>query len=371
MLKKIAVILLLINLFSFSKINVHAAESENKVIDLNIAIEMGVKNSNVLKLYDDKIVYASKRYQLALAQSYAAKGKGWDTDINLISNKKEELLYPIQRLNIANDLKIEKINSQNTLKHDIVNAYFKILNQDKQIKLQEDAIARMNVEISAKEKQVSLGLDIANAISNLKISLNQEEKKLDTLVRNKKSLIIEMNTLLGQRPEEPLVLKDQSLDTKEFIVDDINSLIGIQMEKNYSIIKANKDLEESKIEYDIVKRFSNKAGTNGIEEIEDRILDREKIIKDKKSELTAKILKDYNNILNLYDDVKITELEVIKCEKDMEITNYKYKLGKITFLESEKVKSNLDSAVFQNNQAALEYFLAVEDFTSDTGLVPQ
>lgn len=362
MKNKLCFIVITVCVFCLLSTNLFAANSTQKSIDLKLALDMALSSNLSLKSFDQKIEYATQRYNLSYAQSAAAKGKGWEDDVQLISNKKAEILFPIQRKNALEQLKWEKQNTINSLKIDITKAYYQILNKDTLIKLRQTAIERLNKELEVKKEQVKKGLDIQTSVTNLQLSISQEIQKLEGIKRDRDILVIRFNSNLGRDIEDGLSLIKEDLNLEYFTDIDTNKIIQNQLLKNNNIIKISRNLEEAKSEYDIIKRYSYAPDTNGIEDVRDNILDLEYKLKDAKLQLEVDILSEYNSLLNLHDSIEINQIEYEKCQKLTETSQAKFKTGKITAIEKEKVQANQDEALFTLEQSKIDYFVACENF---------
>ncbi|EPR09618.1 TolC family protein [Ruminiclostridium papyrosolvens] len=352
-------LLILINTNIFSSVQASAE------IGLESAIETALSNSKELKLYDDKIIYAKQRYDLAYAKSASAMAKGWDDDAELISNKKEELLYPLQRKNQIDHLVWEKQNKAQLLERDVTKAYYEILNKNTLITLREKSVNRLQNELEIKKKQLKSGTAIQSTVTSLQISINQEQQKVNSLIRERDVQIIKLNGLLGFELSSSTKLKKVDIPVNS--VDNINieKTAEGQNLKNHDIIKAQRDLEEARLEYEIVKKYSYKPDTNGIDEVEDRVLDAEYTLEELKKDINVKVRSDFNTLLNLRDDIEINSLECEKTKKLTEISAVKYKLGQITLIENEKEKANEDEAQIALEKAKLDYLIAYDTFRTN------
>ncbi|ACL77683.1 TolC family protein [Ruminiclostridium cellulolyticum] len=331
-------------------------------LGLESAIETALSNSKEVKLYDDKITYAKQRYDLAYAKSASAMAKGWDDDTELISNKKEELLYPLQRKNQIDQLIWEKQNIAESLELDITKAYYEILNKNTLITLREKAVKRLQNELEIKKKQVKSGTDVQSTVTSLQISINQEQQKVNGLIRDRDVLKIKLNGMLGLDLNSVITLKKVDIPVNNIDNINIEKIAEEQIVKSHDIIKAKKDLEEARLEYDIVKKYSYKPDTNGIEEVEDRVLDAEYALEEMGKDLNVKILSDFNSLMNLRDDIEINRLEYEKTEKLAEVASVKHKLGQITLVDYEKVKASEDEAKIALEIAKLDFLIAYENF---------
>ncbi|WP_054749651.1 TolC family protein [Ruminiclostridium josui] len=301
-------------------------------ISLESAIQTALSNNKELKLYDDKITYAKQRYDLAYAKSFSAMAKGWDDDAELISNKKEELLYPLQRKNQIDQLVWEKQNKADSLESDVTKAYYEILNKNTLITLREKAVKRLQNELEVKKKQVKGGVEVQTTVTNLQISINQEQQKVNNLIRERDVQIIKLNGLLGFELSSSINLKKVNIPINSIDNINIENAVESQSLNNHDILKAQKDLEEIRLEYDIVKKYSYKPDSNGIEEIEDRMLDAEYALEEIKKDVSLKVRTDFNTLLNLRDDIEINKLECEKAKKLSQAASAKYKLGQITLV---------------------------------------
>ncbi len=352
-------LLILINTSIFTSVE---ASGE---ISLESAIEKAISNSKELKLYNDKITYAKQRYDLTYAKSASAMAKGWDDDAGLISNKKEELLYPLQGKNQIDQLVWEKQNKAKLLERDVTKAYYEILNKNTLISLREKSVKRLQNEFEIKKQQVKGGTAVQSTVTSLQISINQEQQKVNSLVRERDVQIIKLNGLLGLELNSNTKLKKVDIPVKSMDNINIDKTAEGQNLGNHDILKAQKALEEARLEYDIVKKYSYRPDTNGLNEVEDSVLDAEYTLEELKKNINVKVRSDFNALLNLRDDIEINSLEWEKTKKLSEISAVKFKLGQITLVDFEKVKANEDEAQMSLEKAKLDYLTSYDTFKTN------
>ena len=108
-----------------------ASGTTTKTINLKDAIDTAISTNTSIKLLDDKIKLADKRYQTSLSDAKDAPTKHWSTDTQRIELVKEETLYPLQKESDVNELKWEKDNTAKQLQLEITKLYHQILLKQK------------------------------------------------------------------------------------------------------------------------------------------------------------------------------------------------------------------------------------------------
>ena len=106
-----------------------AVTATANTIGLQGAIDSAIKNNTNIKLTDDKIKVAERRYNTAVAVGKTAATKYWGSDQQRIANVKEETLYPMQREDELNDLKWQKDDITKKLKLDVSKLYYQALDK--------------------------------------------------------------------------------------------------------------------------------------------------------------------------------------------------------------------------------------------------
>lgn len=336
-------------------------------INLKDAVDTAISANTSIKLIDDRIKLADTRYQQAVTVSKDAAKKYWGSDITHIANKKEEILYPLQRENDLNELKWEKDNTAKQLQLDITKLYNQILIKQKSIDLQVNAIKSAKDQYSSANSQVQAGVITQTTLLPLDIAIQEAETTLATLQRDKAKLVMDLDKKVGLDINQPLALKYADIPHDEFTVADITKLVGDVVSTAHSVIKLENDKMLDESEYDILESYSATDKPAGSEDLEDKILNLGYSIRDEKIAVEYKIRSDYNNILNLFDDITIKKMDYDKTQKLMEVAKVKYDIGNINFLDYMKALSDTDNASEAYEQSWLDYYTAVLDFKNYTG----
>jgi outer membrane protein TolC len=156
-------------------------------------------------------------------------------------------------------------------------------------------------------------------------------------------------------------LKNEALPAAELDIKDIGKLVEEVVGKSHSVNKqeTDKKLKEEERSILVGWEVDTSAQTDALN---DEITELGYRINDEKISAEYKVRYDYNNILNLRDDIEISKLNYDKAVKLQEVTKLKYDMGLVTALENTKAQGDVDDAWEANLQAKLNYYLAVEDF---------
>jgi outer membrane protein TolC len=119
-----------------------------------------------------------------------------------------------------------------------------------------------------------------------------------------------------------------------------------------------------KQDYDIKKLSGEQMA---IKSAEDKATDLSFSIIDQQRTVEQKIRTDYNNILNLRNEINIQKLSYDMAKKKYDIDKLKYDKGLITVIDYLKTSGELDSALVAYNKAQLDYYTGVQDFKNYIG----
>ncbi len=340
-------------------------------IDLQKAIDTSIEKSNTLKLYDEKIKNANDIYYYYSNLSIAASNKQshggvdlnpkFETDYDLIENKKIELLYPKQKLGELNRLKYEKQNKIIDIKAEVIETYFNILFAQRQISNKQGLLSKLGSELKVKQNNVKIGKGKASEITEVQLSIKRGNKELTQIIRDKDKLIMSLNALLGNSFENKIVLKEMGVPEVDFEID-IKSSIENKQKNSFTIQQIKNRLNEISIEAEIIKNNTNREDPIELKSLESERIEQEYKLKQELVDVETYILKENNNILNLIDDVEISKMAQDECEQNYKVSQEKQKLGIVSRLSLDEVNNKLEQAKVEYLKSKLDFYLEVLKF---------
>lgn len=360
-LKRLVSISMAAAIVCFSSVAVWGAESRTEGYTLKKAVDTAVENSPSLKLLDEKIKLAQRRYSTAIEDSKEARYKPWTSDEQHVSNKKEELLYPLQKESELSQLEWERQNSEKKLRNDVAMLYYQILQAKKHLDNQASAITRAEVEYDEMVKKVQVGLATETLLMSYNIVVNESQALLNTYQRDLDILYINFNEKLGLAPDTMVNLSSAILPNEELSINSIDKLAKKVVAASHDVAKLETDKELIKIEHDILYEYSDYI-PDDCDTLEDSLLNSDYSIRDQKVAVELKVRSDYNNLLNLKDDTTIRMMEYDQKVKLLEIAQKRYDIGMSTYLDVLKAQGERDTALVGYDKARLDYYSALQSF---------
>lgn len=365
MCKKMITSIVLTLAFLFcSVLQTSAAVNASKSMDLEAAINAALANSSSLKLYDDKIKLAESRLRTAQLFAKDAPNKYWSTDSQHIENKKQEILYPLQREADLNNLKWEKQDKERSIRLETNKLYFQILFKDEQIRAQGKEIIRVTNEYNWKKSQVEKGMASETSLLTYETAVDDAKAVLDTYTFEKESLLMDLNQKLGFRLDQEIILKVREVPRVDFSIADIDKLAADMVTAAHSVRKLESEKMLLEKEYEIIRNYSILKLPDSAEKMEDDILNYSYKIRDEKAAVESNIRSSYNNLLNTKDQITMKKLEYEKNVKLLKVAKKRNELGLSTHIELAKSQASADNSLIAWKKAQLDYYLAVEDFRS-------
>lgn len=368
---KMAMLLAILMIFQYS--SVFASET-NSIVEFNLqtAIDTALTTSNNLKLYDEKIKNATDichRYNdLAIVSSNAAaltlEQLQFTNDLYFIEKKKTEELYPKQKENDLNNLKYQKQNEIVDIRLNVTENYFKLLFLEKQISYQNALITRLNADLKVKKNDLKLGRSVASAVTKIELDIKKANNELVQLNRESNKSKMSLNSLLGRKITDEIQIKDMDVPDIDYASIDIKAVIEDRQKNNNKIKDIKFNIEQAKLEAEIVEDNTNRENPVELDSLEDTKLNQEYALKDELINIEKYIYQENNTILNLNDDIAIKELNKEICDKDLEIAKEKLKHGLLSKSDINTVINAAEVANIEYLKAKLELYLEVQRFNA-------
>lgn len=370
---KIKISILLTVLMVSQYASAFAVETKDtNLYDLQSAIDTATTNSNTLKLYDEKIKNANDVYyrynDLAVSSSNAAalttEQLKYTTDQYFIEKEKTERLYPEQKKNILNNLKYEKQNKIVDIKLDVTENYFTLLSIEKQITYQKALISRLEADLKVKKNDVKLGRAVESEVTEIELNIKKANNELVQLNREEEKSKMSLNSLLGRPITADIQIKDMDVPSVDYDKINLKEVIGDRQENNNKIKDIKFQIDQAKLEAEIIKDNTNREDPPELDSLEDTQLNQEYALKDELINIEKYIYQENNTILNLKDEIEIKQLNKQICDKDLEIAQQKLKLGLISKASINTVIDASEKANIDYLKAKLDFYLEIQKFNA-------
>lgn len=349
-----------ISLFIPFSYSVNAETQKNSAINLEQAKVMAVEQSPELEMMGTQIINAQKRLGYATRKAQITDDV-WSTDEGRAEVKKTKELVPVQKKNATEVLKLLKEEKIKSINIDVTKQYFTYLLTMEQLENQNNTINRINDKLKAIKAQISVGKANESDLQETEVALQTAEQQKDLLTRDLNNTVLGLNSLLGRSIESEIVLIKQDIPFYKLNVD-IDEVIQKRIETSSEILQAKNNEAEAKIEYDIASFTSASEISDDTERAEDKLLnagyDYKKLLKDTE----INVLNEYNNVLNLRDDIEIKQLQVDLLKKQMDKAKVQYDRGLINIISYNNAIQSFEDADIACKKAKLDYFIAAETF---------
>lgn len=321
---------LTISLLLTSLTNVSFAASTEK-LDYKSALDLSVSSSENLKVQDSKIKTAQDRYYNYCNFAVDAKYKVGNSDVEQIEYRKQELLYPLQKFNALTYLKYDKDAAIKNLKLDLTDKYFSFLIINKEIELQSKVIENTKKELEIATSKLKAGKLTNTSFESIQSSLSEENFNLEQLRRSRLNAEMALNYLIGNELEKDINIAEVDVPKADYSISidaqQLDKLISNYQNTDINVKKAKNDLEEANIELKIINDNTNNKNYTGKEALEDTVTNSTYKVNSALATVESTIRKEYNNLLNLNDDVSISSIKYEMAKKDVELGQKKYELG--------------------------------------------
>lgn len=337
-------------------------------INMEKAISLAVGNNPGIKLIDKRLEIAEKEYQdVAEVAADAKFDQSNNENENLGYRKEEKLNWQYTKLEL-DSLKNDRAEAVKSIKNTIQQYYIdaQLLQEDAKIIAQE--LTSIDSKIAEAQLKIKLGQlkesDYKTLLSQkltLQNSINATNKQYDIkLINLKKEIGIDLSS--------KLILQNEVLP---YAVNDIEKLkenIKPYIEKDFSIIKLNKELELKQLERKLVMDYTDYKHSDLVPDLDIDIEEIKANIEVQKFNIEADLWIAYYDIRTLSENITLEELnlEIEKINYDTIAT--KSKLGMIDAVTELNAKIAYSRQKNNLQRAMYNYILAADQFNEKLGI---
>lgn len=336
-------------LFSFNTACFAEEAQDGDILSLNVdeAFEIAVNYNRDVLNSEEELPFLEEDYE--------------DTLNDMVLNPDSYYSLRVQLATLKNTLENYDLNSQKTkdiLKYDITKLFVDIVNAEKNIELSEK-----NLEILKKELDISL-LKYQKGILNKADfdSKNAEYIKKSSELENDKidlqELYIDVNKIMGIDLEKKYEI---NLDLNYEKIDDIDidEKISEGLLESLDLKEQKQALEVSKYEYSTYNEYTNYSTKVSKE---NDISGKTRDIQDYETDFGDTVKKLYRDIIDKESKDEKYKEELEAKEKELDVLNIKYSMGKATSLELEKkeleiseIKENISENQYEHELLVLQF----------------
>lgn len=332
-------------------LSTNIVEQNGSVLDNNSQNLLTQKIANILSSGDDNVSYKKVMEKLSKKQiEEIGTERTTGRPINEVTEKIKYIKSKIEELNNCSNINEEIKNNKKYILEEIKNIENEI-NLSKKIKNKKE---EEKVEIEKINIQEKINFEYENKIINLKNKINNKEEKQYNKLNKINiviiSILIILNILINFINVDKIIEKTIIYVTIVYLVFSLIKYFKNKYNKN-KIIKAEK-IEKIKREKEIEILEENKK--NNINEI-NKI--KEEIDQKNNKELNI-IIKEFSNIFNKEEIIKIYNLDLNSINNQIEILNKEYNNKKIE-LNTYNIRENENNKKIENKieyEEQLEYY---------------
>lgn len=386
-MKKLVTIILIIVLtvvmtsIVFSKSNDDEPISEEKVnvTDINTdetleftldeAINYALKNSPLIGISETRYKKAELNYKEA-EDTYDKLNKskgGYSFSPSSIEMKQAKDGYYLKLAEMSL-LLAEKGKEQTVemIKFSVESSYFNLLNSSDKLKIQEQTLNISKENLDHANKKYEIGMISEVQLMSSKLGYSQAKAEYNKIVRENEYNTMEFNKTLGLPFDTDVVLTD-TLEIHPPEEVDLKELVNQAYENRMEVLQAKKQLEADEINFECYSKWYTE-NTYKYQEKKEVLESSKYSLKNTKDDVKLSLIDSYNNMINAYDSLKITEETVEQMQKLYDITKIKYDSGMATNTELNEALNNLKEAKLSKAQLKLAYNLAKLNFELSYGV---
>ncbi|KEH98709.1 TolC family protein [Clostridium massiliodielmoense] len=356
--------ILLVSVMTLGGKVVFGANSDSP-LGINDVVGNVVENNSDITLYKDKVRVKENWY--------THEEKKRKNDSNYDEDIKKDVLPLKEEVDLGN-LNWEREQIQDRITVEARELYYKILLQNRMIDVQQKTVERLKRELENKKKKISVGTEASISLVGDETNLKNAEVKLQELKSDKEKFALKLNMKMGTPVTGEVKLKDAEVPYKVFTINNVENVIDTMLKKYHTIKYLEKE-EHAKIqEKNITHSYANAQDDDEVakhpeknykskeDDLEDDLIEIQYKMDDEKKKIQSKVRIDYNNIINLQNNIEAKKLDVDKADTLFKTEKTKFKVGTSTQIACDAAEEALLMAKLQYDNAKLDYYIAVENF---------
>lgn len=326
------------------------------------ALALALENSNTLETIDNKILLAERELKSAVNKSDDVKTSGITSDSQLLENGKIKALYPSQKNRKLMDLKEERELAASDLEIEVLEQFNTVKNKKEALQFRKNDLITAEKEYEQMKVKYDLGMIIKNELFEYEIAVKSIESEINTLERDYRKALIDMNRLIGYPINTSLTLQKKVDLSIEALSYDLDAIVEKAKENSKTVRDAYNDYLLKDLEREVINRYSRYEKPDSYDDLKEEVIDLEEAYEDSKTDAAIEIYTDYYNLLNLEADVQIAALNLELADKSLAIQRVMFDNEMSIYLDYKKAVDSYRDAYKDHNDKKLELFKAKHQF---------
>lgn len=344
------------------------ALENNQKLSASLAVTTALEQNSDLKLVKEKIKIAEKNLKTTLDNVDFYKKAEWSSGAQRQSNAKEAYLAPTQRENQLSGLNRDLASAKETLELKVLEEYYSI------VKLKEDQKGKMGQlkvyaqELSNRQAEYKLGKVTALDVTKAETTVKEMTNTLSGLENDLIVAYLNLNSTMQENLDKSYTLTNELPKDQKFIVNDVTAAIKKDKTLNSTLLSSKERIVELEKEIEVVANYSSSHYKNDSSASTDTT-ELELSLKDAKFKVEMTDLQmgyqfkiDYNTLMNQYDQLSISQINVTIAEKSLAIAKAKLSAGTIGQVSYLTVLNDLETSKNALSQKQIDYHMALNKF---------
>jgi outer membrane protein TolC len=323
------------------------------------AVNLVEKGYNQIVLDDRYIEILDKQYEDALANQRVLEENSGSSASSMVETDFETLKLnaPVALYNLNNEKHQREIDLKNA-KVTITNEYENILAAQMQTDYINEEISNLQKDMDSINEKIKVGLDKASDIDEDKATMAKYQASLSSAQNGIQSSMISLKSDLGIDINTQLTLTSKPMDYAKFDDTNIEGKIQTAIQNSYSIMALQPEIENTQIEYDIYKEYSDPLENT----IQINIEDLQNQLNEKPNSIEVQLRTQYNTLKSIEDTVEADKVSIEASQINLDTIQVNYNIGQVGYLDVLSAQLQLSNAKNTLQQDIISYMTASMNF---------
>lgn len=252
------------------------------------------------------------------------------------------------------------------LKESIFDYMLDHLNKTHQLNLSKKQVDIEEKNYFKNKNELKLGKITKSDLLTSEISLQTAKNALEMATRDVEMTLSEFNYVIHQTLTIRFTPDFSSLEKKiqAYKIDldalDLKGLSEKNMATDSLLASYKEDLKKFDAQIQVERVYP--SGVNALKELDKKIMDTTHLTKKRKTAITYKVFKDYNDLKMLMIDLKLAENNEDLAAQNLKAQSVLHQLKRVTDLDLLKAEKNLTEATNRVRESQGKYYKALQAF---------
>lgn len=342
-----------VNVFALSNSSISTNQTTEDVDDNILTVEEATQRA----ISYNKDLKTLKE-NLSLAEDDA---KDTNKDLFYANEYSEVTSLSVQLKNLYNNIENYKANEEITKKSlelSVIEYFSSIKNAQKSIELFEEQLSISEKELEIAQVKLNLGLISQSEFDDKKNSYTKTKNEKINLESTLDNSYISLNKLLGYDLNSKYEL-ELDIEYEQMEEIDLDAPINKALSSTQSIKEKQNAVTVAKYELDV---YSSLYSNDKKESKENSYAQTQRALTDAKTDLNQSLTQLYNNIITSENQIESNYKDLEQLNKEYEIKQVQYSLGKVTELELNEAEYKINSLEADIESAVYSHTVNVRKF---------